>query len=109
MRITDACPAVRAAEHYTTRHRHHLPGGGYTDWSEGIPNDRHSHGVPEAEGFGQVAASVGSPVHRHAWSVHRRRRKEQGYTSGPMLARSFLPAIGWLQRVLARPARSADQ
>jgi len=95
-------PATRSTEHYTARHRHHLPGGGFTDWNEGVPNGRHSHGVAATVGFGQVADSVGSPVHRHAWNIHRRGRREQGYTSGPMLERTPPPALQWLQRVFVR-------
>jgi hypothetical protein len=102
VQITQTYPAAREAVHYTARHRHHLPGGGYTDWTEGVPNGRHSHGADDVDGVGHVADSVGSPVHRHAWNVHRRGRKQHGYTSGPLLERTLVPALEWLQRVFSR-------
>jgi hypothetical protein len=95
-------PATRTAVHYTARHRHHLPSGGYTDWSEGVANGRHSHEAGGVDEFGHVADCVGSPVHRHAWSAHRLGRKEHGYTSGPLLERALVPAFEWLQRVFSR-------
>jgi hypothetical protein len=101
MQAMQTYPVAHAAEHYTARHRHHLPGGGFTDWSEGVANGRHGHGVPEIDGFAQLADSVGSPAHRHAWSIHRRRRQERTYTSGPLIERAPLPAFQWLQRVFS--------
>ncbi|SRR5579875_2255968 len=102
MQVSQTYPAVRAAVHYTTRHRHHLPGGGFTDWSEGVANGRHNHGVADSDRMGYVAASVGSPVHRHSWSLHTRKRIESGYTSGPLQERSLAQPIQWIGRLLGR-------
>jgi hypothetical protein len=101
MQIAHSHSATRVIQHYTARHRHHLPVGGFTAWSEGIANGRHTHGLSGSDGFAQVADSVGSPVHRHAWTLHRRGRKEQGFTSGPLIERPLQPAIQWLQRVFS--------
>ncbi len=102
MQISQTYPAVRTAVHYTARHRHHLPGGGFTGWSEGVANGRHNHGVEDSERMGYIAASVGSPAHRHAWSLHTRKRIESGYTSGPLQERPFSQPIQWLGRLLGR-------
>jgi hypothetical protein len=102
MQITQAYPAPHAVPHYTTRHRHHLPSGGYTDWSEGIANGRHSHGVADADHDGYVAQSVGSPVHKHAWNTHCTKGIKQGYTSGPLVEGALVPAARWISRFLGR-------
>jgi hypothetical protein len=102
MQVSQSYPAVRTAAHYTARHRHRLPGGAYTGWSEGVANGRHNHGIEDSERLGYIAASVGSPAHRHAWSLHTRKRIESGYTSGPLLERPLLPAIHWIGRLLGR-------
>src|SRR4051794_33998110 len=102
MQITQAYPAPRAVPHYTARHRHHLPNGGYTDWSEGIANGRHSHNVGDAERQGYIADSVGSPVHRHAWNIHHRKGIGKGFTSGPLVEQTLMPALTWLSRFLGR-------
>lgn len=87
---------------YTARHRHHLPGHGYSDWSESVQNGRHSHTIADPERYGHVEDSIGSPAHRHAWSVYRAKGAEHGYTSGPMLDRPLPPAVGWIARFLHR-------
>jgi hypothetical protein len=95
-------PSRRPSPSYTARHRHHLPGGGDTGWSEGVANGRHSHGIDDAERQGYVEDSVGSPVHRHAWNRRTPKRTEHAYTSGPLLDRAPLPALGWISRMLRR-------
>lgn len=92
----------RPSPSYTARHRHHLPNGGYTAWSEGVPNGRHNHGIDDAEQQGYVEDSVGSPVHRHAWNRRTPKRTEHAYTSGPLTDRPLPPAVGWITRVLRR-------
>ena len=92
----------RESVSYTARHRHHLPGGGYTGWSEGLANRRHSHPTESVEQHGYVEDSVGSPVHRHAWNHRTLKRAVHSYTSGPLLERQLAPAISWLSRVLRR-------
>lgn len=93
----------RPSPSYTARHRHHLPNGGYTGWSEGVPNGRHSHGLAEeVESQGYVEDSVGSPAHRHAWNRRTPKRTEHAYTSGPLLDRALAPASSWISRVLRR-------
>jgi hypothetical protein len=92
----------RSSPHYTTRHRHHLPGRGYTSWSEGVVDGRHHHSVDGTEGTTFVADSVGSPVHRHAVSILTAHRMEHGYTSGPTTDGTVVPALGWIGRVLRR-------
>jgi hypothetical protein len=102
MQITQNFPVARAVPHYTARHRHHLPNGRYTDWSEGIANGRHSHSAGDSERNGYISDCVGSPVHRHAWDMHRRTGIRQGFTSGPLIERSLAPALHWISRVLGR-------
>jgi hypothetical protein len=92
----------RVTTTYTARHRHHLPGHGYTDWSEGVPNGRHGHALVDPDQYGHIEDSVGSPAHRHAWSIYRTKRVEHGYTSGPALDRPLPPPVGWLVRFLHR-------
>lgn len=90
----------RVVQTYTARHRHHVPGLGYTEWSEGVPNGRHGHAIVDPERHGYVEDSVGSPVHRHAWNVTTLRRTDHGYTSGPALDRPLPAAVSWLARFL---------
>lgn len=92
----------RVSQRYTARHRHQLPGRGYTSWSEGVANGRHSHTIEDTGRAGFVGDSVGSPVHRHAWNVSTPRRVERGYTSGPVLDGPVTPAVSWISRVLRR-------
>jgi hypothetical protein len=92
----------RISPHYTSRHRHHLPGGGYTSWSNGVVDGRHSHTAEGADGTAFVADSVGSPVHRHAVSILTGHRVEHGYTSGPSVEDAAVPALNWISRVLRR-------
>ena len=100
----------RPSPHYTARHRHHLPGRGYTSWSNGVIDGRHSHTTDSAEGTAFVADSVGSPVHRHAVSILTTHRIEHGYTSGPCAEGAVVPPLSWIGRVLRRQdPRSVDQ
>ena len=92
----------RESPRYTARHRHNLAGRGYTVWSEGVVDGRHSHGLENSESLGFVADCVGSPVHRHAWTIGTPRRTERGYTSGPLLERALMPPVSWISRVLRR-------
>ena len=101
MSVEHAAPR-RPSPSYTARHRHHLPSGGYTGWSEGVPNGRHSHAIEDTEQQGYVEDSVGSPAHRHAWNRRTPKRIEHAYTSGPQLDRAPSPSAGWLSRVLRR-------
>ena len=101
MRVPPAT-SRRPTPPYTARHRHQLPSGGHTGWSEGVPNRRHSHAIDNPERSGYVEDSVGSPVHRHAWNRRTPKQLEHAYTSGPVLHPPLAPAIGWLSRVLRR-------
>lgn len=92
----------RASPSYTARHRHQLPGRGYTGWSEGVPNGRHNHSIDGARALGYVEDSVGSPVHRHAWNYQTPKGPVHTYTSGPLQERLLAPTLGWLGRVLRR-------
>jgi len=102
MHVQQAQVPGGSSQHYTARHRHHLPGRGYTSWSEGVVDRRHSHTMDGAEGTTFVADSVGSPVHRHAVSILTAHRTEHGYTSGPSAERTVVPALDWIGRVLRR-------
>jgi hypothetical protein len=92
----------RASPRYTARHRHQMPGRGYTSWSEGVANGRHSHTIEDGGRLGFVGDSVGSPAHRHAWNISTPRRIERGYTSGPILDGPVVPAVSWFSRFLRR-------
>jgi hypothetical protein len=102
MQVQQAQLPRRVSPHYTTRHRHHLPGRGYTSWSDGVVDGRHSHTVEAPEGTSFIADSVGSPVHRHAVSMLTAHRIEHGYTSGPAVESAVVPPLGWIGRVLRR-------
>jgi hypothetical protein len=102
VQVQEAQIPHRVSPRYTARHRHYLPGWGYTSWSEGVPDGRHGHTLETAKAPGFIADSVGSPVHRHAWSVETPRRTEHGYSSGPLVPGTVAPPINWLTRVLRR-------
>lgn len=101
MRVPSAS-SRRPTPSYTARHRHQLPSGGHTGWSEGVPNGRHSHTIDDPERRGYVEDSVGSPVHRHAWNRRTPKQLEHAYTSGPLLNQQLTLPIGWISRVLHR-------
>ncbi|MGI8554103.1 MAG: hypothetical protein ACR2PL_25455 [Dehalococcoidia bacterium] len=103
MAVQEHLGKPRPSPSYTATHRHHLPGHGYTSWSEGVPNGRHSHTIAAPEEGGYIEDSVGSPVHRHAWNYRTSKRTEHGYTSGPLLERAVGSPLTWITRVLRRP------
>lgn len=87
---------------FTARHRHRLPDGGYTGWSEAVPNGRHNHAIEHARVRGYVEDSVGSSAHWHACNSYTPKGTSHGYTSGPLLETVTAPAVAWLGRVLRR-------